>query len=158
MTTVTKKKRVVRKKRAVKKVDTAVSAAKAVDIISAAVASPKRVTRKKRAVRKNATAAATTKRVVRRRRRTVRTNDGGNGTYYDVKIEQPLLAKKPYVATCADIIQQLGMTHAEGEAFAAIWRNAAARQGNSKTGVDADYNAKKVSFYGKQMEAAAKRS
>jgi hypothetical protein len=45
----------------------------------------------------------------------------------------------------------LKMDFAEGEAFKAIWRKAAARLGNGKQGNSALYNAEKVAFFGAVM-------
>lgn len=75
---------------------------------------------------------------------------GGSSDYYRIDIAKPL-AGYPYSAECLDIIMALGMTFAEGEAFKAIWRKAAARQGNGKAGNTALYNAEKVAFFGQAM-------
>lgn len=75
---------------------------------------------------------------------------GGSSDYYRIDIAKPLVGH-PYSAECLDIIMALGMTFAEGEAFKAIWRKAAARQGNGKPGNSALYNAEKVAFFGQAM-------
>lgn len=75
---------------------------------------------------------------------------GGSSNYYRIDIAKPL-AGHPYSAECLDIIMALGMTFAEGEVFKAIWRKAAARQGNGKAGNTALYNAEKVAFFGQAM-------
>lgn len=75
---------------------------------------------------------------------------GGSSDYYRLPITKPLEGD-PYEAQCLDVICALGMTFAEGEAFKAIWRKAAARMGNGKPGGTAMYDAEKVAFFGAQM-------
>lgn len=75
---------------------------------------------------------------------------GGSSAYYRVTVARPIEGL-PYVAQCLDVINALGMTFAEGEAFKAIWRKAAARQGNGKPGHSPRYDAEKVEFYGRVM-------
>lgn len=75
---------------------------------------------------------------------------GGSSNYYRVDVTNPMQGH-PYSAECLDIIMALGMDFAEGEAFKAIWRKAAARLGNGKPGNDALYNAEKVAFFGSVM-------
>lgn len=128
-----KKKVVAKKKVAVKK-----------KVAAKRTPAKKKVAVKKRLIKKVA------KRIVKRKVKK-RSNDGGNGVYYDVKVTKPLLAKKPYTATCNDLIVALQMSHAEGEAFAAIWRKAAARMGNGKKDHVALYDAQKVAFYGNSL-------
>lgn len=70
--------------------------------------------------------------------------------YYQVEIKHPI-ALHPYMAECADIIEALDMTFNEGEAFKAIWRMAAARQGRGKPGNKAQYDADKVEHYGHRI-------
>jgi hypothetical protein len=53
----------------------------------------------------------------------------------------------PYQAECEDIILALGMTFDEGCLFKALWRSAAARQGNGKPGHKAIYDAEKMVHY-----------
>ena len=67
----------------------------------------------------------------------------------------PLSGGAPYVAECNDIIEALGMTYAEGNAFKAIWRLCAARTlGAKKRGyTDGLYDAEKVAFFGARMVA-----
>lgn len=77
---------------------------------------------------------------------------GGSVSYYKVLVENPTTAKVPYTAECNDIIEALGMNFAEGNAFKAIWRLAAARKGTSKRGyTDGKYDAEKVVFFGQRM-------
>jgi hypothetical protein len=78
---------------------------------------------------------------------------GGPTSYYEINIEHPHKAKrKPYITECLDIIEALGMSFAEGEAFKALWRMCAARQGKSKKGYnDQKYDAEKVAFYGQRI-------
>ncbi len=83
---------------------------------------------------------------------------GNASDYYLLHINVPARANlQPYTCECLDVIDALGMTFAEGEAFKAIWRSAAARNGNGKPGTTALYDAEKVAFYGARMVAAAKR-
>lgn len=70
--------------------------------------------------------------------------------YYRVSVSKPIAPDvQPYVAECADIIEALNMTFNEGEAFKAIWRLAASRQGRVKPGsAGMQYDADKVGHYG----------
>lgn len=78
---------------------------------------------------------------------------GGSVTYYKVPIQHPTSGGKPYTAECNDVIEALGMTYAEGNAFKALWRRAAARTlGLAKRGyTDGLYDAEKVEFFGKRL-------
>lgn len=80
---------------------------------------------------------------------------GGSVSYYRVQVAVPLSGGAPYVAECNDIIEALGMTYAEGNAFKAIWRLCAARTlGVKKRGyTDGLYDAEKVEFFGARMVA-----
>lgn len=80
---------------------------------------------------------------------------GGSVSYYRVPVAAPLSGGAPYVAECNDIIEALGMTYAEGNAFKAIWRLCAARTlGVKKRGyTDGLYDAEKVAFFGARMVA-----
>lgn len=79
-------------------------------------------------------------------------------SYYHVAIGQPMQAgASPYVAECADIIEALDMTFSEGEAFKALWRLAAARQGRGKPGNALQYDADKVAHYGARVAAHTRR-
>lgn len=83
---------------------------------------------------------------------------GGSVSYYQVTIANPTTQPAPYTAECNDIIEALGMSYAEGNAFKAIWRACAARTlGKAKRGyTDALYDAEKVVFFGERMVAMAK--
>jgi len=87
----------------------------------------------------------------------MKTNDeytGGSTTYYQVDITHPINEQaQPYTAECQDIIDALGMTFNEGNAFKALWRRCAARTlGKSKRGyTDGMYDAEKVVFYGDRL-------
>lgn len=87
----------------------------------------------------------------------MKTNDeytGGSTTYYQVDITHPSNEQaQPYTAECQDIIDALGMTFNEGNAFKALWRRCAARTlGKSKRGyTDGLYDAEKVVFYGERL-------
>lgn len=78
---------------------------------------------------------------------------GGSSSYYEVAVEYPTTAgRAPYHAECNDIIEALGMNYAEGNAFKALWRSAAARTlGKHKKGNTALYDAEKVEFFGKRL-------
>lgn len=74
--------------------------------------------------------------------------------YYQVDIVRPVDPEsEPYLAECADIIEALNMTFNEGEAFKALWRLAAARQGKTKAGGNPVYDADKVAHYGARTAA-----
>ena len=78
--------------------------------------------------------------------------------YYRVTVNDPISPEvKPYTAECADIIESLGMTFNEGEAFKALWRLAAARHGRGKAGNKPQYDADKVAHYGARVAAQTKR-
>lgn len=83
---------------------------------------------------------------------------GGSVSYYQVTINNPTTPDRaPYITECNDIIEALGMSFAEGEAFKAIWRMAAARQGRMKKSyTDGIYDAEKVQFFGGRMVSMAK--
>jgi hypothetical protein len=78
---------------------------------------------------------------------------GNSVTYYTVAIKQPTTpGSPPYNAECNDIIEALGMNFAEGNAFKALWRMAAARMGKQKEGYkDGVYDAEKVVFFGQRL-------
>lgn len=72
--------------------------------------------------------------------------------YYRVRVMEPVSNEvAPYTAECADIIEALDMTFNEGEAFKALWRLAAARQGRGKPGNKPQYDADKVAHYGARV-------
>jgi hypothetical protein len=79
---------------------------------------------------------------------------GGKVNYYEVDIAHPTReGREPYTAECNDIIEALGLSFSEGEAFKAIWRKGAARIKPGKRGHDGGlYDAEKASFYGQRME------
>lgn len=84
---------------------------------------------------------------------------GGSVDYYKCHVADPIGKGKPYTAESIDIIEALGMTFAEGEAFKAIWRTCTGRMGGAvKADNKALYNAEKVEFFGARMVRAAKRS
>jgi hypothetical protein len=78
---------------------------------------------------------------------------GGSVSYYTVAIDHPTTpGRATYKAECNDIIEALGMNYAEGNAFKAIWRKCAARQGLGKLGyTDGLYDSEKVVFFGARM-------
>lgn len=78
--------------------------------------------------------------------------------YYRVEVPEPMAPDvAPYTAECADIIEALDMTFSEGEAFKALWRLAAARQGRGKPGNALQYDADKVAHYGARVAAHTRR-
>ena len=78
---------------------------------------------------------------------------GRDVNYYVVHIPQPK-RQEPYTAECEDIIEALGMSFHEGNAFKAVWRTCAARTlGLAKKGNTALYNAEKVMHAGARMVA-----
>lgn len=85
---------------------------------------------------------------------------GGSVDYYKCHVADPIDPNaKPYTAESIDIIEALGMTFAEGEAFKAIWRTCTGRMGGAvKADNKALYNAEKVEFFGARMVRAARRS
>ena len=84
---------------------------------------------------------------------------GGSVDYYKCHVADPISKGQPYTAESIDIIEALGMTFAEGEAFKAIWRTCTGRMGGAvKADNKALYNAEKVEFFGARMVRAAKRS
>lgn len=83
---------------------------------------------------------------------------GGSVGYYTVYIARPTTLPDPYYAECNDIIESLQMNYAEGNAFKALWRRAAARMGKRKQGYDSGlYDAEKVEFFGKRLVEQSKR-
>ncbi len=79
---------------------------------------------------------------------------GGSVSYYKVLVDKPTSGGDAYTAECNDIIEALKMNYAEGNAFKAIWRSCAARNGKAKAGYkDGLYDAEKVVFFGQRMVA-----
>ena len=79
---------------------------------------------------------------------------GGSVSYYTVEVATPTSGGATYSAECNDIIEALGMNYAEGNAFKALWRRAAARMGKAKAGYkDGLYDAEKVVFFGQRLVA-----
>lgn len=77
---------------------------------------------------------------------------GGSVSYYKTLVKNPTTAMQPYTAECNDIIEALEMNYAEGNAFKALWRRAAARQGLAKRGyTDGLYDAEKIVFFGQRL-------
>lgn len=79
---------------------------------------------------------------------------GSEVDYYKVSVPDPANLPNAYRAECIDIIEALGMTFAEGNAFKAIWRKAAARQNLAKKGyTDGLYDSEKAQYFGGRMVA-----
>lgn len=78
---------------------------------------------------------------------------GSSVSYYSVQVDKPTTqGRAPYTAECNDLIEALGMNYAEGNAFKALWRMCAARQGKAKKGyTDGLYDAEKVVFFGARL-------
>ena len=80
---------------------------------------------------------------------------GGSVSYYDVTIEEWTNSDhqqdKPVTVSCNDIIEALGMNYAQGNAFKALWRIAAAKQGKMKKGNNTKYDAEKIVFFGERI-------
>lgn len=83
---------------------------------------------------------------------------GGSSDYYKQWVASPTTGPDPYMAECNDVIEALRMSFAEGNAFKAIWRSAAARLGNGKPGNSRLYDAEKVVFFGERMVAMARQN
>jgi hypothetical protein len=86
---------------------------------------------------------------------------GGSVSYYRVSVPAPTSQDlPPYTAECNDIIEALGMNYAEGNAFKAIWRRAAAQHlGLAKKGyTDGQYDAEKVEVFGGRMVVQSRAS
>ena len=85
---------------------------------------------------------------------------GGSSSYYTIHISSPTTEGRPaYDAECNDIIEALDMNYAEGNAFKALWRRAAARKGMRKKGYDNGlYDAEKVEFFGNRLKVQSKES
>lgn len=78
--------------------------------------------------------------------------------YYRVDVPHPISPElQSYAAECADIIEALGMTFNEGEAFKALWRLAAARQGRAKQEGKAQYDADKAAHYAARVAVQEKQ-
>jgi len=82
-------------------------------------------------------------------------SSGGDSNYYLAHITHPKRLD-PHITECEDIIRALDMTFDEGEAFKAIWRNAAMRLGGGKLGDSAVRNGEKTQHYGGGMILHAK--
>jgi len=84
---------------------------------------------------------------------------GGSVSYYTVRVLEPTdPAHDQYDAECNDIIEALQMNYAEGNAFKALWRRAAARLGKQKRGYDGGlYDAEKVEFFGARLVEQSKQ-
>ncbi len=81
---------------------------------------------------------------------------GGSSSYYKLDIAHPTTLPAPYTAECNDIIEALNMNYAEGNAFKAIWRRAAERQGRGKPGTSLLYDSEKVVFFGERLVVQAR--
>lgn len=76
---------------------------------------------------------------------------GGSVNYYKVEVKTPTTFEQPYWAECNDLIEALDMNYAEGNAFKAIWRRCAERQGRKKKGNNTYYDAEKLSFFAQRI-------
>lgn len=83
---------------------------------------------------------------------------GASVSYYKVHISDPVSGMPSYQAHCIDIIEALGMSFAEGEAFKALWRHCAARTlKKKKRGIPKTYDAEKIVFYSSRILVQARR-
>ena len=83
---------------------------------------------------------------------------GGLVNYYLAPVTHPQRKEQaPYVAECEDIAEALQLTPNEFCEFKAIWRTAAARQGNGKPDQKALYDAEKRLHYAGRDVAKYKR-
>lgn len=76
---------------------------------------------------------------------------GGSVNYYKVVVKSPTTFEQAYWAECNDIIEALDMNYAEGNAFKAIWRRCAERQGKKKKGNNTFYDAEKIVFFAQRI-------
>jgi len=76
---------------------------------------------------------------------------GGSSSYYQIEIKHPTTLPRAYWTECNDIIEALDMNFAEGNAFKAVWRRAAERQGRGKPGNSPLYDSEKVLFFGQRL-------
>lgn len=76
---------------------------------------------------------------------------GGSVNYYKVEVKTPTTFDQPYWAECNDLIEALDMNYAEGNAFKAIWRRCAERQGKKKKGNNTYYDAEKILFFAQRI-------
>lgn len=80
---------------------------------------------------------------------------GGSVSYYDVVIKESTnpdhQCEIPVTISCNDIIEALDMNYAQGNAFKALWRIAAAKQGKCKKGNNTKYDAEKVVFFAERI-------
>lgn len=76
---------------------------------------------------------------------------GGSNDYYKVYVEHPTTMDDGYYAECNDIIEALNMNFAEGNIFKAVWRMAAGRLGNGKSGNSYLYDAEKIEFFARRL-------
>lgn len=76
---------------------------------------------------------------------------GGSVNYYKVEVKTPTTFDQPYWAECNDLIEALDMNYAEGNAFKAIWRRCAERQGKKKKGNNTYYDAEKIVFFAQRI-------
>jgi hypothetical protein len=82
---------------------------------------------------------------------------GGSSNYYKVFVTDPTTLSEGYAVECNDIIEALDMNFAEGNAFKAIWRRAALRQGRGKPGTTLLYDSEKIVFFGERLVTQAQR-
>ena len=89
-------------------------------------------------------------------------DNGKDGTYYDVTIDtwthkrhhdhsHNVLSYGSIQLCCNDIIEVLEMDYAVGNAFKALWRIAAARQGKMKRGGSRVYDAEKAVMFSERV-------
>lgn len=82
---------------------------------------------------------------------------GGSSSYYKIDVTDPTTLPEGYTVECNDIIEALDMNFAEGNAFKAIWRRAALRQGRGKPGATLLYDSEKIVFFGERLVTQAQK-
>ena len=78
---------------------------------------------------------------------------GGSSSYYDVVLDvldEDMDRYIPVKVSCIELIETLNLDWNEANMFKAIWRSAAARQGNGKRDHKELYDAEKIVFYGER--------
>lgn len=84
------------------------------------------------------------------------TSSGGDNDYWLIPIPHPKRLE-PCTVETEDIIEALGMSFQEGEAFKAIIRKCKLRMGEGKPGDTEIRNAEKVAHFGGRMVAIEQR-
>lgn len=70
---------------------------------------------------------------------------GGSSDYYK------LLLQSGNTVECMEIIESLNLSYSEANILKAIWRQAAARQGNGKAGTELKYDREKLVYFSNRL-------